>query len=193
MDGQLSLDRKPWDKLPDETPRQYGAFTRWLAGNRVTKDIAELVGVTEVTIERWRAKYSWIDRAEAFDSEIPRAILEQAGNTVIGYRTVVQTDELTDYQRLIASWRAEFAQLVGNSSEDGIDLDKLDKLIKMRERLMAMGRTATGQPTSYKQELTKQPEEPSDKSTEPRTLVWHDAGANIISGQITRTTPQRED
>ena len=82
---EIIMDIKQWKKLPEETSRQYEAFCiyrdmgiersilkvahEWSAGGHTSK------------LKEWSSKYSWVERASAYDEhldEIKRARNEEA-------------------------------------------------------------------------------------------------------------------
>lgn len=60
-----------WDKQDDETVRAYEAFTLYLKSpDRNLRKIADNLQKHPTLIRSWASKYSWAERATAFDSSL---------------------------------------------------------------------------------------------------------------------------
>lgn len=79
------MDNKPWEKLPEETNRQYGAFCIYRdmgIGRSILKVAHEWsAGGHTSKLKEWSSKCHWVERASAYDEhidEIKRARNEEA-------------------------------------------------------------------------------------------------------------------
>lgn len=76
---------KPWDQLPDETSKNYGAFVVFLDMEPASRSIMSVaIAICETnrmlgttpdnpnayrhTLSKWSAKYKWYDRARKYDT-----------------------------------------------------------------------------------------------------------------------------
>ncbi|MGB8311545.1 MAG: hypothetical protein WCE81_06760 [Halobacteriota archaeon] len=63
----------PWERLPDESGKAYYAFCLYLRDGhwRSLRKVADALGKSvsyESQLEKWSAKYNWLDRVQAFDT-----------------------------------------------------------------------------------------------------------------------------
>lgn len=67
-------ERKPWERLPEETPEAYEAFKTYrdLEGKRSQARVGEKLGKSDTLMSRWSADYDWVKRAQAWDDEVER-------------------------------------------------------------------------------------------------------------------------
>lgn len=81
MNDTYGMDRYPWEKLPDETDKQYRAFLTYrdLGRKRTLRDAAadhygvdrkvfDPKGGKARVFERWSAQNKWVARSEAWDT-----------------------------------------------------------------------------------------------------------------------------
>jgi len=61
-----------WTKQPRETDKAFGVFViyRDQGGKRKVSTVAKIVGKSETQLYRWHSRWSWIDRALAYDQWI---------------------------------------------------------------------------------------------------------------------------
>ena len=66
--------KKIWERLEDETPKQYEAFCAYrdLGIERSLRTVGITLGKSEGLMERWSSKNHWVDRAAAWDDEQER-------------------------------------------------------------------------------------------------------------------------
>lgn len=67
-------ERKPWERLPNETPEAFEAFKEYrdMGAERSVAKVGEKLGKNTSLMERWSAKHDWVKRAQAWDDEIER-------------------------------------------------------------------------------------------------------------------------
>lgn len=72
--------KRIWERLKDETTKQYEAFCvyRDLGTDRSLRAVAEKLGKSEQLMSRWSAKNHWVDRSTAWDDEQERIERETA-------------------------------------------------------------------------------------------------------------------
>lgn len=71
---------KPWERQPDETPKQYEAFCvyRDMGTNRTLEKVGQHLGKSATLMERWSSKNQWVNRVTAWDDERERIERETA-------------------------------------------------------------------------------------------------------------------
>lgn len=64
-------EKKPWDRIPEETNKAYTAFVIYLhfGTDRSLQKVADQLGKTKRNIEKWSSKYKWAMRVDAYDKE----------------------------------------------------------------------------------------------------------------------------
>lgn len=69
-----------WDRQEDETDKAYEAFAiyRDMGNERTAISVAEQLHKSYTLIRRWKTRYTWEDRARAYDNEINRAMTAKA-------------------------------------------------------------------------------------------------------------------
>lgn len=72
--AQKKEERKPWERLPDESTEAYEAFKTYRdwEGKRSIAKVGEKLGKSETLMSRWSADYDWVKRAQAWDDEVER-------------------------------------------------------------------------------------------------------------------------
>lgn len=66
--------KKIWERLDDETTKQYEAFCAYrdMGQDRSIRAVAEKFSKSEQLLRRWSSKNHWVDRATAWDDEQDR-------------------------------------------------------------------------------------------------------------------------
>lgn len=69
-----SITPEPWERQPSETPEAWQGFEvyRDHKGKRSLAAVGQELGKSTALIERWSARWSWVDRAAAWDEEEDR-------------------------------------------------------------------------------------------------------------------------
>jgi hypothetical protein len=62
-------ERRPWDRLPDETSRAFAAF-REFRDRGPRRRLADETGRRSSSHRRWAAKFDWRDRAARWDDHL---------------------------------------------------------------------------------------------------------------------------
>ena len=67
-------ERKPWERLPEESTEAYEAFKAYRdwEGKRSLAKVGEKLGKSETLMSRWSADYDWVKRSQAWDDEVER-------------------------------------------------------------------------------------------------------------------------
>ena len=84
--AQVTIGRKPWERMPTETDIPWQAFQQYLAlpkrgdknPRRYFDDICAIRNVTKGTVSKWAVRFRWEERAAAYDLSVnpPVAIAE---------------------------------------------------------------------------------------------------------------------
>jgi hypothetical protein len=77
-----------YEKLPEESAKQYGAFCQYrdLGPRRTIFNAATAFGITPSTANKWSHKYSWKDRAAAWDAHLDQVRRDEAVNDIVNMR-----------------------------------------------------------------------------------------------------------
>jgi len=72
----------PWGRLPDESGKAYYAFCLYLRDGywRSLRKVADILGKGvsyESQLEKWSAKYNWLDRVQAYDTYVETEQMRQ--------------------------------------------------------------------------------------------------------------------
>lgn len=83
-------DKKPWDRLPEESPVKYTSFMAYLSlgPDRTIAQAAENTGRTSGYLLKVSAQYNWVERAGAFDEYQAKA--QQKALVDVAYDTVYE-------------------------------------------------------------------------------------------------------
>lgn len=151
-----------WKRLPDETPKAYAAFCKYRAlelngdgaTRRTIENTAALLGLKSTSgVEKWSAKFNWIERAAAWDEKRAMDIIkvQDVDNTVA--RQVV-TDDLMNKLVVMDKLLTEEMKAALEEQQIGervslIDLKRYAEVITMVDNLK---RRATGMPTAFTRE-----------------------------------------
>lgn len=81
-------ERKPWERLPDETTPAFEAFKEYrdMGEKRSIAKVAEKLGKSDKLLERWSAKHDWGNRVKAWDDEIEHKASESLLNEIAKMR-----------------------------------------------------------------------------------------------------------
>lgn len=153
----MSAEPEPWVRLPGETTRAYAAFRQYRdLGAQRTVDA--MSNVSRITAQRWSRTHHWVERAQAWDSEMYR--LEDArrldqikamgdahqaiARTMIaaGLRTLQEQPEMTPHQAarmLDIGTRLQRAALTGehlpSPAAPLVDVEELSPLERIAREL----------------------------------------------------------
>lgn len=72
MDNEL----KPWERQPGESAKAYEAFSEYrdMGASRSLAKVGQKLGKSKTMMEKWSAKFTWVERAEQWDTEQDRLI-----------------------------------------------------------------------------------------------------------------------
>lgn len=67
-------ERKPWERLPDETTPAFEAFREYrdMGEKRTLAKVGEKLGKSETLMSKWSAQHDWVKRVAAWDEEVER-------------------------------------------------------------------------------------------------------------------------
>lgn len=71
---------KAWERRDDEGAKAFDAFTRYLglpAGDRSLAAVGQSLGKSTPLMERWSARYGWVERVRAWDNDLERKRLAE--------------------------------------------------------------------------------------------------------------------
>lgn len=161
-----------WDKLPQETAKAYAAFQIYLSlsvfgqdgERRSLENTAKKLGLRSTTsVERWSAKYDWVERAKAYDAYM--------GTTSI---TVKET-ALAEYQQAVVSSLSAQLVVLNNILDKtladmlegvklGVPIDTKDlaRIVRSVRDKDDLARRLGGMPTNY---VTERADETEDEDT----------------------------
>lgn len=90
---------EPWARQPNETPEAWQAFETYrdAEGKRRVAGVGEQLGKSTTLMERWSARWSWVDRAAAWDAEQDREWTRE----ILRQRRIVGRRHLDTAQLLI--------------------------------------------------------------------------------------------
>lgn len=78
QDAAALEPREPWEKLPQESQKAFGAFVLYRdAEKRSFKNVAEKLNCSAQNVFQWSSKYNWRLRSDAWDVEQDRAQREE--------------------------------------------------------------------------------------------------------------------
>ncbi len=65
---------EPWERQPRETPQAWQGFEAYRdrEGKRSLAGVGQQLGKSTALMERWSARWSWVDRAAVWDEEEDR-------------------------------------------------------------------------------------------------------------------------
>ena len=122
----------PWDRKEDEGSQAFEAFKSYLelGSERSYRKVALRSGKSRSTIERWGARYVWVQRAYAFDHS-PVKGPKVADDRAIG---------LDRYHRVVNELYSKLGEQIRRLDKDKISLrelwDVFERSSKMERRLL---------------------------------------------------------
>lgn len=102
----MTQERQAWERLPDETPPAWAAFTAYLTagtGRSVTGVGGEL-HKSRTLIGRWSSRHQWVRRSSAFDAHVAseyRAEIVDAQRSIAHRHLAVSQAALTKVARAV--------------------------------------------------------------------------------------------
>lgn len=157
------MDNQKWEKLPQESSKQFLAFTlyRDLSSNRSIQKVAQQraeSGPHTSKLKEWSVKYGWVERAAAYDEhldEIKRSGKEKEIRELAAQNSI-------EIQRMNIRHTLE-AQLLQNKAIEkleslNIDDMKPQDIVKFYDTAVKIERLSRGMPTEnikQEQELTE--------------------------------------
>lgn len=106
-------EKKPWDRLPNETTKAYGAFCDYieLGPERSITKLAQSRNKpgTRSWLGHWSSKYKWAKRVKAFDKDQQESHIETHKQTLEGARKMIadRVEDLTSAMLSIATGKIE--------------------------------------------------------------------------------------
>jgi hypothetical protein len=129
---------QPWDKRRNETPKAFAAFVRYRDAG-VSRSLRKLAreGVSpQAQLQEWSARYDWVDRAGAWDTQLDRE------------RQAEQIDELRQMQRRHTVLATQMMQKAIEKIRN-IDAERLTvrEAVLLADLSVKVERQARGEPT----------------------------------------------
>lgn len=163
---------RPWERLPNETPKAYAAFQMYLQlqpygemdEKRSIINVTKKLGLAAQSgVELWSAKYKWQERTIAYDSYRANsaikikdaALAEYQQNVVISMSNqLVVVNEILD--------RALNGIVTEQRAEKPSNLNDIKKLMDALEKKDNLARRIGGMPTIFTTERAEETD-PEDK------------------------------
>lgn len=172
----MTTIQKSWERLPQETSKQYDAFVKYLqmplageaAEKRSLANLSRKLGLASTSgVEKWSAENNWQERTLAYDTYMSAGVItvretalkdfQQAVVTQMGAQLVV-LDEILD-----RALNMLLTSTIGTLEEPGsVDVNSLKKLVDAIEKKDTMARRMAGLPTQFTTAPTLE-EDPEDK------------------------------
>lgn len=132
---------KPWERQPNETPKQFAAFTfyRDMGISRNYDAVAEEVGVSKSTVEEWASKFKWKDRVAAWEEHLDKIKTETISDE---YKKMVES-----HLRITSSLREKIEKRVRMLEPEELSPNDLARLLDL---LVKVERLSIGEPTENK-------------------------------------------
>lgn len=129
---------QPWDRQPKETEKAYVAFSTWLKlplSDRTVPAAAKALKkkpVYKKTIEKWKTRFEWNDRAQHYDSQVLQNELGKRQETIERIRQHLLSQALTLADQLVALGSGK----LGKERGDIYEHDEV--IVKPSTRLQAL-------------------------------------------------------
>lgn len=159
-----------WQKLPNESIKQYNAFRYYLDLGpartiaQVYKSKNPFFGTRQI-VYKWRDTFHWDERIEAYltDSAVQNETKEE--KTLAKIRQGVLEQAQVDYEKLHDAWQRMYENFISKigDTENPVKPSELKSLIDARQHLDAFARKAVQLPSGYSQ--TKISEDSQDGPT----------------------------
>jgi hypothetical protein len=149
-----------YQRLPDETVKAYAAFTKYrglqLDGEgeqrRNLENVQRMLGhASPSTVEKWSAKYYWVERASAFDEKRRNDIMKVQDVGLEEAQQAVTSSLMLKLAALSKVVDAEInslieAQLIG----ERVAAVELKRITDVVATLDTLARRATNMPTTFR-------------------------------------------
>jgi len=155
-----------WDRRPDETDKSWAAFQLYRdlpvygegENKRTLANVASKLGYsTPDYVERWSAKYNWVERASAFDTALGASAMELRLADIEVYQDVVRQSTMQQLVVLNAILEKKLAdmnsKLDSNEPVDTMEINRLAKAMEVKDNL---ARRIAHMPTTYTSEKSKE-------------------------------------
>jgi hypothetical protein len=143
-----------WQKLENESEAAYQAFLLYLGDVQIrasTSKIAEASGVRPTTVSMWKSKYSWAERAEAYDRSRELEVEKERGILIKEHAYKLNKD-LMDYINLLNVAKSAYEKKLkdGGLADFGVlstlelrrmmneDVETAVKLIKVQKEVLSL-------------------------------------------------------
>ena len=165
-----------WERLPNEGAKAFNAFTHFLGmpivdteapeNERSLFNVSQFLGYASSghrhpssTIEKWSAKYSWMDRASAYDSYMAATSITVKESSLVAYqqqvieRTTTQVIVLNQViDRVLASLNDGLTKDIPEVP-DALTIQRLAGAIKVKDDL---ARRVGMMPTTFRTEAVEE-------------------------------------
>jgi len=164
---------KLWDKQEEESEQHFRSFVIFRdlpMKERSLRKVETITGHSINSMRNWSTKYSWIERAAAYDIYDHDIETQTHREQLANQQAEIIEDGFLDYQRLVGLWTT----LV--EGEEEITYNKLNNLVNTRLKIDALGRRASLLPLVHTTEILTH-QEGTIK------LNWKDA-PQLIQGKL---------
>ncbi len=153
-------DRRLWDKLDNETPKAYTAFSMWILLNDTDLDSKEHRTINNLTrkmgysdskmLREWRKKYNWDARTKAYDMAVGAKIVDKGVTSLETYQRFV-LQKTSDMLAELFTLLREQMRLQRDKSIRGeeISLKDLSTMVGIFEKIDTSARRLAGLPTNF--------------------------------------------
>lgn len=149
---------REWNRREDETPKAYSAFQMYInmpPEERSIRAVAEKRGSSSTTTEeQWSSKYSWVDRAIAYDEHMAEVQLVSKQTTLREYQADVLERETTE-TAMLSRLATRLAKQIMQDEESGERIDSMDvkRLSAVVDTIQRQRRRTAQLPTSFRSDL----------------------------------------
>ncbi len=153
-------ERRMWDKLDNETPKAYTAFSMWLLLSDIDLDPKEHRTINNLTrkmgysdskmLREWRKKYNWDQRTKVYDMAVGAKIVDKGIASLDTYKRFV-LQKTSDTLAEIFTLLREQLRIQRDKSVRGeeISLKDLQIMVNIFEKIDTSARRLAGLPTNF--------------------------------------------
>lgn len=131
---------QPWERQPEEGVKAYDAFIKYRdmpKAERSIREVAKGLDKSRNLIGRWSSKYSWVDRAAAWDAELDRKARD------------AQVEEIKEMRKkhvkIAEAMLVKAAKALARLPEDEINAMDISRMVDTASKLERISRGDTGE------------------------------------------------
>jgi len=162
----MNSDDKPmWERLPNETPKAYKAFCVYrslpITNNANPEEQRSLLNVSRKlgyahgegtpasTISNWASKYSWVDRATAYDEHSAIVEVTLAEADIARFQQEVIDRRTTQIAMLNDALDAKLMKVLKASQDTEVEAIELVRITEALKKVDDISRRLAKMPTKY--------------------------------------------